>query len=324
MTRKNYLLKILMFTFLISSCMSTPNEMSNKKMAEINEKTENNSQEITEKKDKDNNEVIEMHKAEKIETNHKLDNLVSVDKDHEMRIISLENTIKKLNFQINDLSQDDNISKRIISLLKNDTISLNEQIATNRKEIEIIKRGLRSGIFEDQTSIDKQPAGSLGVTMLPDMIESRDIYTDKNNLTKIPLQSSTASANEPIGPAQLIADAEIKLRQAQYGEAIISLNNMKKNYPNYDDNGKSLILSSEAWLRLGEYNNVFSEIRTFYIKYPNNPDLSHVKLLEGETYEKLNSKSKAAQLYQEVITLSPQSNDAQSARDGMIRMRDSK
>ncbi len=324
MTRKSYFLNILMTSFLISSCMSHSNEISSKNMNDNNEKMENNNQEIKDTKEKENNEIIEINKAEKMETINKFDNLDSVNKDHEMRIFALENTIKKLNFQINDLSNDNNISKRIISLLKNDTGSLNEQIATNRKEIEIIKRGLRSGIFEDQTSFDKQSKSSLGVTMLPDMTESRDIYTDKNNLTKVPLQSATATANEPIGPAQLIADAEIKLRQAQYGEAIISLNNMKKNYPNYDDNGKSLILSSEAWLRLGEYNNVFSEIRTFYIKYPNNPDLAHAKLLEGETYEKLNSKSKAAQLYQEVITLSPQSTDAQSARDGMLRMRDAK
>ena len=85
-----------------------------------------------------------------------------------------------------------------------------------------------------------------------------------------------------------------------------------------------MLLSSEAWLRLGEYNNVFNELRTFYIKFPNTPYLAHAKLLEAETYEKLNSKSKAAQIYQEVITLSPQSTDAQNARDGMLRMRDSK
>ena len=320
MSRKNHLLIILMTAFFFSSCMSHPNEMQSEK--ETSDKTTD--KENQETKTKENKEIIEVNKTEKIDALHKFDSLESVDKEHEMRIISLENTIKKLNFQINDLSQDNNISKKIISLLKNDVSSLNEQIATNRKEIEIIKRGLRSGIFEDQTSFEKQPASSLGVTMLPDMNESRDIYTDKSNSSIIPLQSSTTSANEPIGPAQLIADAEIKLRQAQYGEAIISLNNVKKNYPNYDDNGKSLILASEAWLRLGEYNNVFNELRTFYIKYPNNPDLPHAKLLEGETFEKLNSKSKAAQLYQEVITLSPQSTDAQGARDGMLRMRDAK
>lgn len=313
MIRNNHLLAILIINFLFSSCISHPDEILN----ENDPATKKN----LESKVIENSEKIEINK---IETFNKIDDLESFNKDYEIRIISLENTIKKLNFQINDLSQDNNISKKIISLLKNDVSSLNEQIATNKKEIEIIKRGLRSGIFEDQTSFDKQPASSLGVTMLPDMLESRDIYTDKSNSTLIPLQSTTPSLNEPIGPAQLIADAEIKLRQAQYGEAIISLNNMKKNYPNYDDKGKSFILSSEAWLRLGEYNNVFNELRTFYIKYPNNPDLSHAKLIEGETYEKLNSKSKAAQLYQEVITLSPQSTDAQSARDGMLRMRDAK
>jgi TolA-binding protein len=321
MFRKIDHLKILLTTFFICSCMSHPIEIPNNISPENNDKMGKNEKEI---KEKVNNETIEINKVEKPEEINKSDNLELQYKDHDLRILAIENTIKKLNFQINDLSQDNNVSKKIITLLKNDVNSLNEQIATNRKEIEIIKRGLRSGIFEDQTSFDKQPPGSLGTTMLPDMLENRDIYTDKSNSSIVPLQSATATSNEPIGPAQLIAEAEIKIRQAQYGEAIISLNNMKKNYPNYNDKGKSLLLSSEAWLRLGEYNNVFGELRTFYIKYPNNPDLSYAKLLEGETYEKLNSKSKASQLYQEVITLSPESMDAQNARDGMIRMRDTK
>lgn len=303
--------------FFISSCISPTPEapVEKEKTEKINNETLMN----------EHNELIEMHQNEKEENQNKFQLLESAGKEREMRILTLESAIKKLNFEVNDLNQDNNVSKKIISLLKNDVSSLNEQIATNKKEIEILKRGLRSGIFEDQTTFDKQPAGSAGVTMLPDMIENRDIYTDKNNSALIPLQSTALpDSSQPMGPAQLIADAEIKLRQAHYGEAIISLNNVKKNYPNYDDSGKSLILTSEAWLRLGEYNNVFNELRTFYIKYPNNPDLSHAKLLEAETYEKLNSKSKAAQLYQEVITLSPQSTDAQSARDGMIRMRDAK
>jgi len=287
----------------LSSCISHPKEtMDEKNLSE-------------------HREIIEIQKNDPI---NKIDTLESKDKNHEIRLFELEGQIKKLNFTVNDLSQDNNISKKIISLLKNDINSLNEQISTNKKEIEIIKRGLRSGIFEDQGSLEKQPTSSLGVSMLPDMNEGRDIYMDKKDSSFIPMQSSSMNSNDPIGPAQLIADAEIKLRQAQYGESIISLNNVKKNYPNYDDKGKSLLLSSEAWLRLGEYNNVFNELRTFYIKFPNTPDLPHAKLLEAETYEKLNSKSKAAQIYQDVITLAPQSTDAQNARDGLLRMRDAK
>ena len=224
--------------------------------------------------------------------------------------------------------RDNNVSKKIISILKNDVSSLTEQIATNKKEIEIIKRGLRSGIFEDQGSGDKQSPAQIGLSMLPDMNEGRDMYFEKKESPILPnttsLQAKEMSLADPTGPNQLIAEAEVKLRQAQYGEAILELNKLKKNYPNFDDKGHSYLLSSEAWLRLGEYNNVLNELRTYYIKFPNSPELTHAKLLEGQTYEKLNSKSKAAQIYQEVITLSPQSVDAQNARDGLLRMRDAK
>lgn len=268
----------------------------------------------------DESEVIEINKTEKKES---LENLESIDKNHEIRILSLENTVKKLDFIINDLNQDNIISKKIISLLKNDVNSLNEQITTNKKEIEILKRGLRSGIFEDQTSIDKQSPNNIGITMLPDMNEGMTILSDKNNINN-QKKISSQRLDDPIGPTQLIVNAENNLRLSKYEEVILILDNLKKNYPNYDDKGRSLLLSSEAFLRLENYNNVFNDLKVFYIKYPNSSELFHAKLIEGEAFEKLNNKSKAAKLYQDVCSLTPQSVDCQNAKEGLLRMRDAK
>lgn len=290
----------------ICSCISTARNYNEDKMMN-EEKTEN---------------------AAILSAASKFDVLEFSGKNHEFRIVDLENQIKKLNYLVSDLAHDNTVSKKIISILKNDVSSLLEQLATNKKEIEIIKRGIRSGIFEDQDLLEKQPPASLGISMLPDMTDGREVFTEKKESSLLSPKYSTSMREntlaEPTGPAQLLAEAEIKLRQAQYGEAILELNKLKKNYPNFDDKGHAYLLSGESWLRLGEYNNVLNELRTFYIKFPNSPELAHAKLLEGETYEKLNNKSKAAQLYQEVITLSPQSTDAQNARDGLLRMRDSK
>lgn len=297
---------IILNLFLFNSCISRLNDYNDDRSTENAEGSE----------------------GSRLPNSSKIDVLESSGKNHEFRIVDLENQVKKLNYLINDLNQDNIVSKKIISILKNDVSSLTEQIATNKKEIEIIKRGIRSGIFEDQGNMDKQPPANLGLSMLPDLSEGRDVFQDKKEKSLVTTNQNTSmketNLTDPVGPPQLIAEAEIKLRQAQYGEAILELNKLKKNYPNYDDKGHSYLLSGESWLRLGEYNNVLNELRTYYIKYPNSPELAHAKLLEGETYEKLNSKSKAAQLYQEVITLAPQSTDAQNARDGLLRMRDAK
>ncbi|WGL60307.1 outer membrane protein assembly factor BamD [Pigmentibacter sp. JX0631] len=303
---KNFFVFLMLVSFSLISCVSRMSDYNEEKL--LSENTDS-------------------AEGNRLAGNSKLDVLESSGKNHEFRIVDLENQVKKLNYLINDLTQDNNVSKKIISILKNDVSSLTEQLATNKKEIEIIKRGIRSGIFEDQPS-EKQSPAQIGLSMLPDMNEGRDIYFEKKESPILPntssMQMKETNLADPTGPTQLIAEAEIKLRQAQYGEAILELNKLKKNYPNFDDKGHSYLLSSEAWLRLGEYNNVLNELRTYYIKFPNSPELTHAKLLEGQTYEKLNSKSKAAQIYQEVITLSPQSTDAQNARDGLLRMRDAK
>ncbi|APJ04175.1 tetratricopeptide repeat protein [Silvanigrella aquatica] len=332
MIKSFQIIGVFIFTLFISSCVSNPNDFPKSNESQGNSATPPSSgsnvgaHQTEQAKNFDPKEIIDLHEQSKQETLEKIDQIESSSKEREKHIMILENEIKKMSYQVNDLSQDNIVSKKVISYLKNDMNSLNEQLLSQRKEIEILKRGLRSGIFEDQASFEKQPPGIAGVTMLPDMMESRDIYTDKKmDSGGIPLQSATMmSNNEPMGPPQLLSEAEKKLTQGQFNEALTILNSIKKNFPNFEDNGKSLLLASEAWLRLGEYNNVFNELRTYYVKFPNTPELAHAKLMEGQTYEKLNSKSKAAQVYQEVISLSPQGTDAQNAREGLLRMRDAK
>ncbi|WP_186646838.1 tetratricopeptide repeat protein [Fluviispira vulneris] len=326
MQKKNsfyYLFSICIFAFCIYSCTSAPPKAV----------SEDDSQNGTDEKTADGSPANGAQKKApalpdfgqfaKIET---IDNLENINKDQEKRLIKLEKDNKTLMFQINDLIQDNRISKKVITQLRNDVFSLSEIISTNKREIEIIKRGLRSGIFEDLNVSSKSPSSSTGQSMFPDILESRYGLEERpNSISKDGGKMEvTQPSSNPMSAAQLLANAEIKIQQAQFGEAIVTLEEMKKNFPNYDDSGKSNILAAEAWLRMSEYNNVLNELKTFYLKYPASHELSHAKLLEGQTYEKMDRKNKASDLYQEVIALAPQSNDAQNAREGMLRMRDSK
>ncbi|BBH53611.1 outer membrane protein assembly factor BamD [Fluviispira sanaruensis] len=318
-----YLFTFCIFAFFLYSCISTtPKPVSE-------DETQNGSDESTAEgssamgTQKKAPALPDFDQFAKIET---IDNLQNINKDQEKRLLKLEKDNKALMYQINDLNQDNRISKKVITQLRNDVFSLSEIISTNKREIEIIKRGLRSGIFEDLNVSNKSPSSSTGQSMLPDILESRYALEERpSSIAKDPgkMEMTQASSN-PMSAAQLLAKAEIKIQQAQFGEAIVALEEMKKNFPNYDDSGKSNILAAEAWLRMSEYNNVLNELKTFYLKYPASHELSHAKLLEGQTYEKMDRKNKASDLYQEVIALAPQSNDAQNAREGMLRMRDSK
>lgn len=158
---KNFLVFLVFVSLSTISCISRMNDYNEDKLlSENSDSTE----------------------ANRLANNSKLDVLESSGKNHEFRIVDLENQVKKLNYLINDLTQDNNVSKKIISILKNDVSSLTEQLATNKKEIEIIKRGIRSGIFEDQGSGEKQSPANIGLSMLPDLNEGRDMYTEKKKV----------------------------------------------------------------------------------------------------------------------------------------------
>ena len=241
--------------------------------------------------------------------------------DHEKRIGELEDSVTHFKSEIANLEQDNESSKKLIASMQNDLQSQNEEIETQKKNISILKRGLRSGIFEELPSdTANNKAKNSNTTLLPDFVNGRTGFTE-NPMLPIEMKENK---QDPVGPKELLAYAEIKIRKSEFKEGLIKLDELRKKFPNFDDNGRSFLLSAEAWLKLKEYNNVTPEIRNFYLKYPTSADLAYAKLLEGQATEGNGSFEKAATLYNEVISLSPQSTLAQSARDGMLRMRDQK
>lgn len=247
-------------------------------------------------------------------------------KENDKKITALEEAMNSLKFQIANIEQDNTISKKLMASMQNDLQSQNEEIATQKKNIDILKRGLRSGIFEELPEDKKTNTTEKNenMTMLPDFVNGRSKFTENSETIKSTASDTNETKEDPIGPKELLANAEIKIRKSEFKEGLLKLDELKKKFPNFDDNGRSFLLAAEAWLKLKEYNNVIPEIRNFYLKYPTSAELAYAKLLEGQATEGNGSFEKAATLYNEVISLSPQSTLAQSARDGMLRMRDQK
>lgn len=83
---------------------------------------------------------------------------------------------------------------------------------------------------------------------------------------------------------------------------------------------KAQLNSIEMLFALKKYNNVLTAMRNFYLKYPKSGLLQRAKIVEARTYEKLGKAERAATVYGEVISLSPQTDYANEARAGMLRM----
>lgn len=242
------------------------------------------------------------------------------------KIASLESEINRLNSEILTLQQDNNTSKKMLSSIQNDLQSQNEELSTQKKNIAILGRGLRSGIFEElpEDKTNNMVKSLSSSSMLPDLTNGRSGFIDQQSAINTTPNGTKEKKEDLQGPKELLANAEIKMRKYEFKDALAKLDELKKKFPDYNDNGRSFLLSAEAWLKLKEYDNVIPEIRNFYLKYPTNADIAYAKLLEGQANEGNGSFEKAAMLYNEVISLSPQSSLAQSARDGMLRMRDQK
>lgn len=247
------------------------------------------------------------------------------NKEQHKVIIDLREQVQQLNDQISALQEENDENKKTNAIIENSYQSQREEIATLKKNIEILKRGIRSGIFEEFPEDTKETDSTAPhKTMLPDFTYGRTGFSETSeDLRTLPL-SSKRKNEEAVGPKELLANAELKIRKSDFKMGLIQLDEFKKNFPNFDDKGRSFLLSAEAWINLREFNNALPEIRSFYLKYPTSPELAYAKLLEAQAFEGNESFEKAANLYNEVIYLSPQSKYAKSARESMQRMRDRK
>lgn len=245
-----------------------------------------------------------------------------------------------------------------VAHLTHEVQALRESLMHARRQIEILHRGSRSGLFESHTPIDVPASRDIAKATLPASLkpgtpaapdkttplaagakgasaeeehEDSDENTDEaeENEAAASPHSGAAGATADTStvenlPTSLLADAEIKIQRAQYGEAVVSLSELQRKYPNNNDGGLSLLLLAECWYKLGESDNALVPLRSFYLKHPNSPDLLKGKLIEAQVNEKSGAREKASVVYKEIIALGPQTLYAQKARSGLARLRDAR
>lgn len=259
-----------------------------------------------------------------------------------------EGNLKKT---IDTLVADNEKNKQSLAANQMELQSLREQLRTAKRNLQVLNRANRSGLFYDDADSEQNNETTSGkktnsqsesksqtVVDVPAFSHS---HGDNNSGEKLLSPSegtgrvgfdegdepnssqAAASAAAAHTPAAMLAEAEQKVQRGQHGEAIVTLTELQNRFPNYSDNGQGLLLIAEAWLNLKNYNNVFQPVRNFYLKYPTSPDSLRAKLTEAQALEGLGSTERASQIYREVIGSGPQSAYAQKARAALIRLRDS-
>ena len=224
--------------------------------------------------------------------------------ENSAKLNEIDQKLIDLQMKTSRLQQENEEANKTISSLENEVQSQNEMILSQKKNISILKRGMRSGLFEElPEDAQDEPLKNDKTSPLPNLTNGRSGLTEDLHLGKEDVPTKSEGRDYPIGPKELLASAEIKIRESHFKEGILQIDELKKKFPNFDDNGRSFLLAAEGWL---------------------NADLTYAKLLEGQSNEGLGRYESAASLYGEVISLSPQSAYAAKARNGMLRMRDQK
>lgn len=219
--------------------------------------------------------------------------------------------------QLELLVKDHAISKQHIAGLNSDVRSLFEQVSTLKRQLEVVRRGMRSGVFEEFADTGKFDVAHEKGPALPDLSFGRVQVSSVDSVR-------TQDEGLKLLPEQLLADAELKMQRAQFGEAVVILTEIEKSAPNMRDEGRSLLLLAECWNKLGQFDNAQVVLRSFYLNHPTSPHVLKGKYLEALSNEGRGLKGRAVVLYREVVAGGPQTSLAQSAREAMQRLRDAK
>ena len=247
------------------------------------------------------------------------------------RIEASEKDGSELKTELGTLKTELERSKKDLALLHVSQQTLRETLLKTLREVETMSRGIRSGIWESsQKNLAPNQTGhdaAIGFLDVPALSHKAtvDISPSVASGTKVAEDSPndiSVTQDKIIGPARMLADAELKMRRRQYGEATALLAEYRTKFPNAEDGGTGDLMLAECWLKLAEFENVLPVVRKFYLEHPNSPDLLKVKLIEASSHQGLKSPERAALLYREVIALSPQSNHAQTARASLEKLRD--
>ncbi len=203
--------------------------------------------------------------------------------------------------------------RREIASVRAELQSLSERQRTNEKNIESLQKGFRSGIFDAEPTT--APSSASQEIDLPKMQEPPTSQVFLPSSKVIPPSPESVSK-------KIIADAELLISQKKHAEALASLGELEKQFPNVEDGGKSLLLMAECSMALNHPEDSITLMRKYYLKYPGSDEFLAAKIIEARAHAALGSRERSLKVYKEVIALGPKTGYAQTARAAIQKLRD--
>lgn len=243
--------------------------------------------------------------------------------------------LEKIETMLYNLKIENETTKKNVSLLKQEMQANREELLSQKRNLEILRQGVRSGIFQDTYTDDSKTPQSTAAkesgrdehtpVSLPSFALGQEHFSEPDSsLEKEPSANTQIKKDFPTNPQELLALAADNIRKTNYQAALKLLNNLRQQFPNYDDQGESELLTAQSWLKLKEFDQVIPPLRNFYLKYPTSAHLAYAKLLEAQAQEANGNLESAGRLYHEVVSLSPESDCAELAKNGVLRIRNKK
>ena len=235
-------------------------------------------------------------------------------------------------------------AQRDVASLQTRVASQERQIAQLRSEVALIKRGLKTGLFEPVATGSDMETGA--VTGGLDGVPALDLGFEDTTGGHVESaaaagelaaadhegQQKTAPApdlkpdlrTQAESPYDLIESAIKNMERRDYPAALVTLTAIRDRYPGYADEGLSDVLTAESWNALKAPEKALPSLERFVAVHGSSKLLPRAKLAQADAHAALGERQKSLDLLMQVIALAPETQSADSARARLASMRDVK
>jgi TolA-binding protein len=206
-----------------------------------------------------------------------------------------------------------------IALMRVEIMSLKEKMASVQRKLELVLKAQRSGLYEPE-NLDSIQAAVRGAEPKKNIVPP--LGTD-GPIDRFDTDFERAGHEKALLPesAQKIVDRALgELAQGDFARVAQSLEGFQQRFPSHPLSNSVELALAEAYVELKSPQQAIPHLRTFYLQHPNDVQLYRAKWLEARAQEQLQAPQRAAQLYREVIALSPQSDVALRSRAALERI----
>jgi tetratricopeptide (TPR) repeat protein len=228
-------------------------------------------------------------------------------------------------------------AQRDVASLQSKVDSLERTVTILRNEIASLKRGFRSGLFEDVKGLGSAGPDSSPVTDLgfEDTLGAQS--ADVSSLEQSPSTSqphvgevqnskdnpsSLATLKKGEEPNKLIEQALTNIQAKDPAAALVTLTTLRDRYPGFPDEGLGDVLMAECWNALNSPEKALSPVERFLSVHSTSALLPRAKLAQALAYRTLGERQKSIQLLLEVIALAPETKTADVARARLAELRE--